>query len=301
MEWINDFSGYGVAKHFMVPYNNKIWDCELSKMSVSLVNTKIEPAAIGEFLASALGKKTLGRTYQSKFLYPRRGINELITYLAEKLRSGIFCNNEVLELKREGKWKIRTSRGSFDGIDTVISTIPMVELLKKTSIPGLEKGYKELCWNDTLFVMVGLKEDSEVKLIKTCQWAFFKGDEIFYRLTLMHNLIPQPCPSIVAEITRKKDVAHLSDAQIELMAVDDLARRGIINKNDVAVVTSKTVQYTYPIPTVGTPEIKEKISRELKKHGILPFGRNGNWDYINMDQVLMKARELIDRNARLFS
>lgn len=43
LDWIKSFSGPGIARHFMLPYNKKIWNCELSQISRSLVSSKIEP------------------------------------------------------------------------------------------------------------------------------------------------------------------------------------------------------------------------------------------------------------------
>jgi protoporphyrinogen oxidase len=73
-DWIANFSGSGIAKHFMIPYNQKIWSCDLSEVSAELVSLKIEPAPFIQFLWSALGKKIIGRAYQAKFIYPENGI-----------------------------------------------------------------------------------------------------------------------------------------------------------------------------------------------------------------------------------
>src|SRR5262245_9979914 len=43
-EWILWRMGPGFAKHFMVPYNQKIWKCDLSRMSSSWVAGRVPEA-----------------------------------------------------------------------------------------------------------------------------------------------------------------------------------------------------------------------------------------------------------------
>ena len=168
-EWIDNRLGFGIAKHFMVPYNNKIWNCELSDISEYLVVSKIEPATAIEFVKSALLKKTIGREYQAKFIYPRNGIQALCDHIAKGIKDNISLNTSVEKLsKKGGKWIITAASGSITKADMVISTMPLGELLKKIDIDGIEKGYDELKWNNTFFVMIGLKEGCSFSLINDC-------------------------------------------------------------------------------------------------------------------------------------
>ena len=70
-EWIVNRLGRGIAEQFMLPYNQKIWDCPLDEISLGLVANKIHPAPLEEIIRIALGEKITGRQYQARFIYPR--------------------------------------------------------------------------------------------------------------------------------------------------------------------------------------------------------------------------------------
>jgi UDP-galactopyranose mutase len=55
----------------------------------------------------------------------------------------------------------------------------------------------------------------------------------------------------------------------------------------------KLVEYTYPIPTVGLEEVTNKLRKVFEKNNIFLLGRNGNWEYINMDGVILNVDKFI--------
>jgi len=297
-EWINNALGAGIAKHFMIPYNNKIWSCKLSEISERLVKSKIEPASAIDFLSSALFKNKVGRAYQAKFIYPRQGIQQLIDYTARDIKENILLNVDVKKLSRhKKKWTILADNGMEKEADIVISTIPLVEFLKKVDLDGLRKEYDVFKWNNTFFVMIGLKREYGFQLVKDCHWVFFKEDEIFYRATLMHNFSSEYLPVLVAEVTQKNNLRNKTQEEIKNLVIKDLIRVGILDSvEQIARTDIKLVDYTYPIPTVGLEQIKKNISDALKTNNIFLFGRNGNWDYINMDGVILNAQKFITEN-----
>jgi protoporphyrinogen oxidase len=294
-EWISSHLGAGMAKHFMIPYNNKIWNSELTKISERLVSSKIEPAPVIGFLMSAFGKEVVGRAYQAKFIYPKKGVQELMDHTAKGLRDRISLNASVEKLVRSNSgWTVVASGGIREEADVVVSTMPLVELLKKVDVDGLEKEYDVFKWNNTFFVMVGLKRGYDFQMIKNCHWVFFKESEVFYRGTLMHNFSSEFPPTFVAEITQKGDVVGKSEDEIKNLVTADLVRLGIVGSLDqIAETDIKLVEHTYPIPTVGLEEVKAKVRETLEKQGIYLVGRNGNWDYINMDGVILDVREFV--------
>ncbi len=294
-EWVNHHLGAGIAKHFMTPYNSKIWNCQLSEISSALVNAKIEPALLINVALSAFGKKVVGRSYQAKFIYPRKGIQELINHTAKGIENDILLNAEIIKLiKSNNRWIVVLNDGRRYEVDMVISTIPLPELIRKININEIEKEYGVLKWNNTFFVMVGLKKGFSFQYIKNCHWVFFKEDEIFYRTTLMHNFSSEFSPVLVAEITQKGDVINMSEREIVNLVVKDLIRKGVVDDaTHIAETDIKLLSYTYPIPTLGLEEVKQKISKVLEENNMFLLGRNGNWDYINMDGVILNAQKLI--------
>jgi len=80
--------------------------------------------------------------------------------------------------------------------------------------------------------------------------------------------------------------------EIEKNIIKDLVGLGILpSEKDIAQTDIKLLEHTYPIPTVGLEKVKNKISTILKRHNLFILGRNGGWDYINMDGVILSVRE----------
>lgn len=223
-------------------------------------------------------------------------------YLAEDLKDNLALESGVQKLRRLGnKWLIITDKGKRIEAESVVSTIPLVELLKKIDISGINRNYAAFRWNNTYFVMVGLKPGANFHLINKCHWVFFKEKEIFYRLTLMHNFSKALLPAAVAEITRKGSALRMSGNKIKALTIRGLVRMGIVEKKQIAATDIKLLCYTYPIPTVGIETIKARIANALAKKNLFLLGRNGNWDYINMDGVILKVKEFCQANAGLLN
>lgn len=296
-DWILHGLGGGIAKYFMIPYNQKIWNCELTKISMDLVSSKIHPASVKSFISSVLGKKVVGRVYQARFVYPREGIQALMNFTARDFVEKIVLNARVEKLERKGdRWIVFTKQGREEA-QRVISTIPLVDLLSMIDCPGLAKEYPEFRYNNTHFVMVGLKPGRAFNLLGNCHWAFLKEDEIFYRLTMMHNFSNQFLPATVVEITQKGQALEMTRGEIMEKVVNDLLRRRVIeSRQDVAAVDAHLVRCTYPIPTVGLPAVKAHVTQELQKQNIFLAGRSGHWDYINMDGVIRNVRGFVEQN-----
>jgi protoporphyrinogen oxidase len=294
-EWIEDGLGFGMAQHFMIPYNQKIWNCELDMISMDLVSNKIEPASIWVVIKSCFGKRTVGRKYQAKFFYPKGGIGQLTKVLAEEILDKVRLNCKVEALRYDGKWRIYCDKkNNYEEADIIVSTIPLIELIKIVEPTIAKRPYHLLRHNDTLFFTVGLKEGKSFGRFKECHWVFFAQDEIFYRLTFMNNFSFMFAPCLVAEVTYKGEVKKSDLELLKSRVIKDLLRDEIIScEEDISIVEPYCYQYTYPIPTIGTEDLKNEIKKEFKNRNLFLLGRNGAWDYINMDGVIAKVEKFV--------
>lgn len=294
-DWIKNGLGFGIGRHFMTPYNDKIWDAPQTRISMGLVKKKIEPAPIRTVVESALGVRTVGRRYQSVFIYPRGGISRLAEGLARRIRGRIVLGAGVRSIRREnGHYSVRTSKGTFR-FRRLISTIPLKDFLLRQPYRGLRPCRKALAGNRTIFVGVSLKKGRRFRRFEDCHWLFFAGPEVFYRANMMHVFYRSRRHHLVAEITLKGPLRKASVRALERRTVADLAKVGILGrKADVSSVESRVVDHTYPIPTVDLPPAKSRVERFLAKRGILLVGRSGRWDYLNMDHIVETVWDFFD-------
>jgi protoporphyrinogen oxidase len=83
--------GKGIARHFMIPYNEKIWNSPLEAMSFQWVEGRIPDAPIEVIVRSSLGMETEGYRHQHRFHYPLHGgILDLAQRLGRPVEDRIY-------------------------------------------------------------------------------------------------------------------------------------------------------------------------------------------------------------------
>ncbi|MFH2203222.1 MAG: FAD-dependent oxidoreductase [Elusimicrobiota bacterium] len=287
--WIANGLGAGIARHFMTPYNEKIWDCPLDRISMALVRGKIEPEPAWKILRNGFVRGTVGRTYQANFLYPRAGgAGALPEAVAAEIRPHIRTGWPVRELRRSGGgWKVRGAGGEV-AADIVVSTIPIPELLGALADQDLSGQAGSFLCNDTYFAVVGLKAGRTFARCGGNHWTFFAGPEAFYRLTMMQPLDPDRPPTVVAEITRRRGAPGLTEGAVTAQVLRGLSETGILAaESDVELAAAHLERCTYPIQTLGLPEAVAGLERRLEEQGLYLLGRSGRWDYLNTDGVFL--------------
>ena len=283
-EWILYRLGTGIANQFMIPYNQKIWDCPLSEISMGLVAGKIHPASLEEIVRVALGEKIIGRPYQAQFIYPRAGLSTMLAAMAQPISDQIRLNFEIKRIVAKNKgYDVESIQGECVHCDSIISTLPL-PLLGSLVEPG-KWAVSQWRYNNTLFYIVFLDQAPNHKL----HWHFFASSHFpFYRLTYMHNFSDLFPPCIVAEVTDRGE--RISPE----MVVAGLERIGV-ERSSIRNVQVERQGFTYPIPTIRSDAEKPHVIEQFESQHIYPLGRGGSWSYLNIDGILAQVWEQIPR------
>ncbi|MDD1729107.1 MAG: NAD(P)-binding protein, partial [Methanospirillum sp.] len=89
-EWIYHTFGSGIADAYLVPYNEKIWNYPLDKMSAHWVEGRVPRPPVEDIIKSAVGLQTEGYSHQAVFSYPETGgIETLIRAIARPVQDRI--------------------------------------------------------------------------------------------------------------------------------------------------------------------------------------------------------------------
>jgi protoporphyrinogen oxidase len=283
-EWIINRLGSGIARHFMIPYNQKIWNCPLEEISVSLVSGKIHPSPVEEIVRVALGEHIVGRQYQARFIYPKDGLSALIERMAAPIMDRVKLNFRVSRIEPiQHGFSVLSVGGESVVCSALVSTIPLPFLGEL--IPAWDCPRPQWAYNSTIFYTVLLNKHPANEY----HWHFFASPRIpFYRLTYMHNFSDRFPPCIVSEMTD-----HGDNNPTERDTVDALVRLGLIQASWVECVRRDYAVCTYPIPTLKSEAEKHDVIRFYQSQRIYPLGRAGSWSYINVDQVIMQVWEKI--------
>ena len=143
-EWIHTTFGDGIARHYMIPYNRKIWKYDLSRMNMDWIGGRVPSPSVEEMKRGAAG--TLEKDYgpNAEFMYPKHGgIGALANQLSRDLN--VSTGSEVVEVKPSGTEVTIKYRKEGEIRETaserILSSIPLPELVRILHDPP-EEVYK---------------------------------------------------------------------------------------------------------------------------------------------------------------
>lgn len=295
-EWIYYTFGDGLAKKYLIPYNEKIWNCKAGKMGIEWVERVPKPP-LEDIIKSALGIETEGYTHQLYFYYPiKGGIQMLIRAFELKLKN-VIRNYEVKSVRKIGrKWLVSNGLDERE-YDRIISCIPIFDLMNAMKgIPGrVNSAVNALKYNSLTVVMLGI---DKVKLSDKFAVYVPQRDLIFHRICF-HSYMgswytPRGKSSVVAEITTNPGdgVHEMSDRQLIEHVVRGLDKEGFIAKKDICESAVKRMKYGYVVHDLKYSKNTKLIHDYFRSINIPLCGRFAEFEYLNMDAAIRRALEL---------
>jgi protoporphyrinogen oxidase len=285
--------GEGISRHFMWPYNEKIWNVDLRRLGTAWVKGRVPDAPIEDVLRSAIGIRTTGYAHQATFWYPRTGgFQRIADRLRDSLRSTTLrLSTPCRKLRRTASgWEVNGER-----FERVVSTVPLQELLRvlEDAPAAMRDAAGRLGYTSLLTVFVALSHDRVPKL----SWVYFPHSENGpqNRITFLSNYSPENAPpgrsSVMAEVTYV-DRPHGSPGAVADDVVAGLERCGILKREDVAFTRTYDNKYAYILYEHGLEERLEALRGWLDSIGLPVVGRFGNYNYYNSDRVIRAAMDL---------
>lgn len=294
-DWVDANYGFGVAKHFMEPYNTKMWTVPPSQMGhdwLGRFRSDVEPSRI---LAGALRPIDSDIGLNAKFFYPERGISEVSDALASGLsRAPRFSSRVVgVDVGQRLAW---LDDGTGLKYETMISTVPLTTMAGLVGdLPGpVLSAASRLESMDLVLVDVGFADAPPSDV----HWAYLPDPDILaYRLQLCHVFSPLLAPPghglYCLEIAHSRH-RPLPATPIRDRVIADLVRSGWLRSPDVTFYRERRLPCAYVIPRVDAAADAELVRHHLGAHGIYSIGRYGKWTYSNMEDALIDGRAMAD-------
>jgi len=298
-DWIYKTFGDGISNKYLIPYNEKIWKFPLEKMGIEWVE-RIPKPPTEDVIKSALGICTEGYTHQLYFNYPNSGGIENLVLSFMKNNAKVRTNFGVRKILKVGnKWLV--SNGSENKLyDKLVSTIPVKEIVKfLPSVPSnVLKAARGLRHNSVKIVHIGVNNNSlndksaiyihdpNVLPHRVCYMKYFSSQNV-----------PKDMSSLIAEISMRpgSNLFKTSDSVIIEDTISGLQRVGILRKRDIVTTDVKTIDYAYIVYDVYYKKNIDTIRNYLRSVGIELLGRFGEFEYINMDEVLKRSIKLANK------
>ncbi len=307
--WAEQSFGPGVVRHFLKPYNRKLWRCELEELSADWVGERVARPDPAKVLAEArAGRDDVGWGPNSAFLFPRAGGTGAIwSALAGSLPSGrVRFGAAVAGIDLAGR-TCRLASGEELAYENLVATLPLDELAAMTGDRGLISAASALRRNCVDVFGLGLAGRPPAELAGKC-WMYFPEERPpYYRVTVFSHYSPANVPdpdstwSLMAEVSSAPGRPAPEPAWLGIRVVDSLKAERLMPA-DARVLSQwhRRAEHAYPLPTVARNAALAAIVPPLEDRGVWPRGRFGAWRYEagNMDHCFMQGVEVVGRICR---
>lgn len=292
--------GEGITNLYLRPYNEKIWKFDPSFMDTQMVDRIPKPPR-EDIINSAAGVATEGYVHQLHFYYPKHGgvqslLDAFLKLLGNKV--AIRTSAEVRQVvKLASGWEVQTAAGEKKFYDKLISTMPANEMIPmiQPAVPAeVLQAAENLRFNSIAICLIHVTHDHLGD-----NFAVMVPDKtiLFHRISKLDFLVPEETRDgttrFMAEVTYRAgdQISKLNDDELLNRVVADLVRLKFIDE-------AKTVQARQILRQKHAYVIYDLHHRKNMKMlrdycqgqlGLTLHGRFGDFEYINMDQVIERS------------
>ncbi len=281
--------GAGITKHFMVPYNAKLWGCQPEEITADWCTRFLPRPNIAQMTAGALGLIDDQAGYNASFVYPRAGgIEAFASRIATHIPKD-KCKLATVPVEIDLEAKTCTlSDGETVAYDQLLSSIPLPELLKiVTKLPDLvrQSGAALRC-TSLRYLAYGIARPN---VLNDIQWLYVPEDKYpFYRIGSFSNAVPSLAPagksSLYVEVANN---IVASDEEVQLSVRAFLREQGWLgDDSEIEVEEVRHIRYGYVVFDRHYFPAKEVIFPFLQQNSVHSLGRYGAWVYSSMEDAL---------------
>jgi protoporphyrinogen oxidase len=290
--------GPTLARSFYEPYVRKIWGLRGSELSDELARRRV-----GSRSTADLVRRTIDRTREPTFLYPRLGFGQIVETLADAATSAgadIRTRADVTGVHTdENGAEIHLSSGDVVEAAQAWSTLPLPVLARLAAAPAYAADAADrLEYRALALVYVALEQ---------AQWTpfdahYFPEPEVaMSRISEPKNYResvddPRDVTVLCAEVpcTQGDDLWSADDRALGRLVAEDIARAGLPEVEPAAVVVRR-VPRAYPVYRVGYEEAFEHLDGWVaRRPNLLTFGRQGLFVHDNTHHALAMAWAAVD-------
>lgn len=283
--------GSGIANHYLLPYNRKIWDTDPADMTCEFMSHLITVDK-DKIKQNAFEENTDSFGYNVDFYYPvKKGIQDLADIFAQQL-GNIKLNTTAKFFNTRNK-TIEMSDGTVVKYNRLASTVPLQSIIRNSDRDDLKPLADELVYTSVYTVNIVIKGK-----VPDTHWMYFPDKELsFYRISYPKNYFKKATPNdeqiIAVEVGSRNH--SLSIEQIEQKVVEEIKRMPIFQIDEIVFVHSIKIPVAYCIYEPKRPPIVEQLITTLEKDGIYQIGRYGRWEYSSMQDAIMDGKLLADK------
>lgn len=295
--------GKGIAKHFAIPYNKKLWAVDLQEMETSWLGGRVPLPDLEEMIQGALEPVPPPMGPNARFGYPLKGgfqalMNGFLPFIQDRL----LLNTRIVAVSPSAK-ALTLSTGQTLSYETLISTMPLPILIRMMGeeVPERVRHAAAMLRHTSVkCVNIGVVRPH----ITDKHWIYYPEDTVFHRIFVQGNASPYCNPDgqegqpggggfgFTCEITYSPQKPLPCDGQelIDLCICD--ARRAGFLREDDRIICGNVVDmpFAYVIYDHDRPRNIAVIKEWLSQHDIILVGRYSEWEYFNSDHAFLAGK-----------
>jgi protoporphyrinogen oxidase/glycosyltransferase involved in cell wall biosynthesis len=286
--------GKGIARHFAIPYNRKIWTVSPSEMETSWLGGRVPLPNLEEIVQGALEPSPKPVGPNARFGYPLKGgFQALMNGFLPHIKGKIELGAEVVQVLPQ-EHIVALADGRRFRYDDLISTMPLPELIKAIGDEAPEevrKAAKGLRHVSIRCVNIGIDRVATDK-----HWIYYPEDTIFHRIFVQGNASPECNPPGGFGFTCEISYSPTKPLPVEgkaliARAIEDCRKVGMIREGDRILAASQVdLPYAYVLYDHQRAHNVETCKAWLKQFDITLVGRYSEWEYYNSDHALLAGK-----------
>lgn len=288
--------GDGINRHFMSPYNHKLYTIDLDELSAEWGGRFVPRPTLAQVVDGAVGVVREGIGYNASFLYPSEGgIEALPRALAARLECEVSLGVKVERIDTVNR-RVSLSNGRDEEWTSLISTMPLTALAEALDPcpPEVRLAAQSLRAISVTSVELGVRGPA----LRPFHWAYFPEPAFpFYRAGSPSQVHPALAPP--GFVSYAVEFSHqgppMPEADRVAQAVEGLERAGVLRREDVVFSRARTIPVAYVIVDRACADARETIMGHARRCGIELAGRYGQWEYSGMEDALVSGEVAAQR------
>ena len=295
-QWCLHAFGEGIYRHFLKPYNTKLWQTNPARMTWDWCADFVPKPDVKQIVNGASRKPRLAYGYNAHFYYPKHGgCGALAQVLAAHIPN-TWLNVNVQQIDLKNHCALINGRRVF--FSHLVNTLPLPDLIKLC--PGTPAAVKQAAQR-LKCVPVHVFQFAVNRTVKPFHWIYFPQEQIpFFRVGLQSSFSPYNAPrgtsAFYVETTQP-----LKNAQAAQKAIlNTLQQKGIIKKQDRILCSFwRTLSPGYAVYDFKRAAAQKQLVNWLHTKNCFCAGRYGLWEYSFIERNLLQGRDLARQLTRI--
>jgi UDP-galactopyranose mutase len=294
-EFIFRVWGKGVAKHFAVPYNERLWAVPLKQMETSWLGGRVPMPNLEQMIEGALEPTPAPMGPNARFGYPLHGgFQALMDGFSPLIDAEMAMGTKVVSVSPRDRL-VKLSNGRTLHYGKLVSTMPLPQLVAacgEHAPQAIQDAAAALRHVSVRCVNLGVARAA----LTEKHWVYHPEDTVFHRIFVQGNASPHNNPEGGFGLTCEITYGPLKPLPVDGQALIDLcvadARRVGMLRDDDELITANQVDMpcAYVVYDHARAANVTLIRNWLAAFDIVLAGRYSEWEYYNSDHAFMAGR-----------